>query len=47
MGRLDDAADLVVDLARDLVGVVGLGRELAAEEIVFSEITTGASNDLE
>ncbi|MDQ3849159.1 MAG: ATP-dependent zinc metalloprotease FtsH, partial [Actinomycetota bacterium] len=29
---LDDAADLVVDLARDLVGVVGLGAELAAEE---------------
>src|SRR5262245_1110723 len=29
---LDDAPDLVVDLARDLVGVVGLGRELAAEE---------------
>ena len=29
---LDDAADLVVDLARDLVGVVGLGGELAAEE---------------
>ena len=29
---LDDAADLVVDLARDLVGVVGLGRELAAQE---------------
>ena len=23
---LDDAADLVVDLARDVVGVVGLGR---------------------
>jgi hypothetical protein len=32
MGALDDAADLVVDLARDLVGVVGLGAELAAEE---------------
>src|SRR4051794_17740114 len=30
--RLDDAADLVVDLAGDLVGVVGLGRELAAQE---------------
>ena len=29
---LDDAADLVVDLARDLVGVVGLGGELAAQE---------------
>src|SRR4029453_7843585 len=29
---LDDAADLVVDLARDLVGVVRLGAELAAEE---------------
>ena len=32
VGGLDDAADLVVDLARDLVGVVGLGGELAAEE---------------
>src|SRR5438046_1787935 len=31
VGALDDAADLVVDLARDLVGVVGFGRELAAE----------------
>src|SRR3954451_100405 len=30
VGALDDAADLVVDLARDLVGVVGLGGELAA-----------------
>jgi glycosyltransferase involved in cell wall biosynthesis len=29
---LDDAPDLVVDLARDLVRVVGLGRELASEE---------------
>src|SRR3954453_9492994 len=28
----DDAADLVVDLARDLIRVVGLGRELAAQE---------------
>ena len=32
MGGLDDAADLVVDLAGDLVRVVGLGGELAAEE---------------
>src|SRR5215211_2546463 len=32
MGLLDDAADLVVDLACDLVGVVGLGRELAAQK---------------
>src|SRR5829696_1187456 len=32
VGALDDAADLVVDLARDLVGVVGLGGELAAHE---------------
>src|SRR4051812_38714827 len=32
VGGLDDAADLVVDLARDLVGVIRLGRELAAEE---------------
>src|SRR4051812_12002102 len=32
VGVLDDAADLVVDLAGDLVGVVGLGGELAAEE---------------
>src|SRR6478672_9323467 len=32
VGGLDDPADLVVDLARDLVGVVGLGRELAAQE---------------
>src|SRR4029077_25275 len=32
VGALDDAADLVVDLAGDLVGVVGLGGELAAEE---------------
>src|SRR5208283_4757879 len=29
---LDDPADLVVDLARYLIGVVGLGRELAPEE---------------
>src|SRR4051794_20397249 len=29
---LDDAADLVVDLAGDLVGVVGLGGELPAQE---------------
>ena len=29
---LDDAADLVVDLARDLLRVVGLGAHLAAEE---------------
>ena len=29
---LDDAAHLVVDLARDLVGVVGLVAHLAAEE---------------
>src|SRR2546425_7557477 len=29
---LDDAPDLVVDLARDLVRVVGLGAHLAAEE---------------
>ena len=29
---LDDAADLVVDLARDLVRVVGLGAEFAPEE---------------
>src|SRR6185437_5859765 len=32
VGRLDDAAHLVVDLARDLIGVVGLGGELPAEE---------------
>src|SRR5688572_14895446 len=32
VGGLDDTTDLVVDLARDLVGVVRLGRELAAEE---------------
>src|SRR5581483_8234029 len=32
VGLLDDAADLVVDLARDLVRVVGLGGELAAQE---------------
>src|SRR3954471_19077036 len=32
MRALDDAADLVVDLTGDLVGVVGLGAELAAEE---------------
>src|SRR5215211_1666199 len=32
MRLLDDPADLVVDLPRDLVGVVGLGRELAPEE---------------
>ena len=29
---LDDAPDLVVDLAGDLIGVIRLGRELAAEE---------------
>jgi hypothetical protein len=41
---LDDAADLVVDLARDLVGVVRLGRELAAEErltVVVAEDARG------
>src|SRR3954471_15002952 len=32
MGALDDAADLVVDLTRDLIGVVGLRGELATEE---------------
>src|SRR4051794_21552099 len=32
VGALDDAADLVIDLAGDLVGVVGLGAELATEE---------------
>src|SRR5213592_4686353 len=32
VGLLDEAADLVVDLARDLVRVVGLRGELAAEE---------------
>ena len=32
VGALDDPADLVVDLARDLVRVVRLGRELAAQE---------------
>src|SRR5436190_18867879 len=32
VGSLDDAADLVVDLPRDLVGVVGFGAEFAAEE---------------
>src|SRR5215210_7095965 len=29
---LDDAADLIVDLARDLLGVVGFGAHLATEE---------------
>jgi hypothetical protein len=32
VGALDDPADLVVDLARDLVGVVRLGGELTAQE---------------
>src|SRR6478752_1432489 len=32
VGALDDAADLVVDLARDLIRVVGLGAELTTEE---------------
>src|SRR5580698_4554261 len=32
VGGLDDAPHLVIDLARDLVGVVRLGGELAPEE---------------
>src|SRR5215208_1872543 len=32
VGLLDDAADLVVDLARDLIRIVGLRGELASEE---------------
>ena len=32
VGALDDPADLVVDLTRDLIGIVGLGRELPPEE---------------
>ena len=42
MGVLDDAADLVVDLARDLVGVVGLGGELAAEERLAAVVAEDA-----
>ena len=44
---LDDAADLVVDLARDLLGVVRLGAHLAAEErhvVVAAEQRAGRAS---
>ena len=44
--RLDDAPDLVVDLARDLVGVVGLGGELAAEERLAVVVAEDARAEL-
>ena len=44
--RLDDPPDLVVDLARDLVGVVGLGRELAAEERLAVVVAEHARTEL-
>src|SRR3954468_150907 len=43
---LDDAADLVVDLARDLIGVVGLGRELAAQEGLAVVVAEDARTEL-
>ena len=46
VGALDDAAHLVVDLARDLVGVVGLGRELAAEERLAVVVAVDARAEL-
>ena len=42
MRGLDDAADLVVDLAGDLIGVVGLGGELTAEEGLAVVVTKDA-----
>src|SRR4051794_9750604 len=39
---LDDPPDLVVDLPGDLVGVVGLGRELAAQERLAVVVTEDA-----
>ena len=46
VGGLDDAADLVVDLAGDLVGVVGLGGELAAEERLAVVVAEDARAEL-
>ena len=46
VGALDDAADLVVDLAGDLVGVVGLGVELATEERLAADLEHGQAGDL-
>src|SRR6185295_11245731 len=46
VGALDDAADLVVDLARDLVRVVRLGRELAAQERLPVVVTEHAWAEL-
>ncbi|GBD46607.1 hypothetical protein HRbin41_01435 [bacterium HR41] len=43
---LDDAPDLVVDLACDLVGVVGLGGELATEERLRVVVTEDARPEL-
>ena len=43
---LDDAADLVVDLARDLVGVVRLGGELSAEERLAVIVAEHARTEL-
>src|SRR4051794_36660866 len=43
---LDDAADLVVGRGGDLVGVVGLGRELAAEERLAVVVAEDARTEL-
>src|SRR5256885_6534623 len=42
----DDAADLVVDLARDLLGVVGLSAIVAAEERLVVAVTEDARAEL-
>src|SRR5207342_2503286 len=46
VGRLDDAADLVVDLARDLLGVVGLVAEVATQEGLRRVAAEGARPEL-
>src|SRR3954447_17665430 len=46
VGFLDDAADLGVDLARGIVGVVRLGGELAAEERLAVVVTEHARTEL-
>src|SRR4051812_36263839 len=46
VGATDDAADLVVDLARDLVAVVRLGGELAAQERLAVVVAEDARAEL-
>jgi hypothetical protein len=46
VGVLDDAPDLVVDLPRDLLRVVGLLGELAAEERLVVAAAQGARPEL-